>query len=226
MKEVNNAEEVKLITHNGTFHYDEILATAFLMEIFSNSTVVRTRDENIINSGDIVYDVGSVFDPSTYRFDHHQRTFNETYSSEYDVKLSSAGLIYKYFSELLFEKYGFPKSHYLYNDIKEKIYKEYVLYADAIDNGYDIFGKIIPRTMASLVGSFNDYNVSGNDAEKVSNDNFYKALEIVRIDLKNYLRKIFKDYVPKYEETYNELQEVTDEIYFTEKIFQLKQYLM
>lgn len=69
---------------------------------------------------DIVCDVGSVFDAEKLRFDHHQRSFNTYWEKEEEVKqeanpeqpnagsqpeekvkikLSSAGLIYKYYGK-------------------------------------------------------------------------------------------------------------------------------
>lgn len=33
----------------------------------------RTRDSEVLSGCEVVVDVGAVFDPSTKRFDHHQR---------------------------------------------------------------------------------------------------------------------------------------------------------
>lgn len=70
-------------THSGTFHCDEVLAVFLLSQLpdFCNHKVLRTRDQNLLDLCDIVVDVGSVFDPATKRFDHHQATFQETFSS-------------------------------------------------------------------------------------------------------------------------------------------------
>jgi len=68
--------------HSGlfTFHCDESLACFLLHQTkeFRNSKIIRSRDPKIIDNGDIVVDVGSIYNPSKYRFDHHQREFNET----------------------------------------------------------------------------------------------------------------------------------------------------
>ena len=70
-------------THSGTFHCDEVLACFLLSkhQEFSKHKILRTRDESLLAKCDIVVDVGSVFDPATKRYDHHQKTFNETFSS-------------------------------------------------------------------------------------------------------------------------------------------------
>lgn len=70
-------------THSGTFHCDEILACYLLSKHpdFAGHKVLRTRDQSLLDQCDIVVDVGNVFDPSKKRFDHHQNTFHETFSS-------------------------------------------------------------------------------------------------------------------------------------------------
>ena len=55
----------------------------------------RTRDSNILDTCDIVVDVGAVYDESKQRFDHHQRGFTEVFGHGFTTKLSSAGLVYK-----------------------------------------------------------------------------------------------------------------------------------
>lgn len=65
--------EVRLaVTHNGKFHADEVAATAVLQYLYPDLTVIRSRDEDVINSADIVYDVGGIYDHSRRRYDHHQ----------------------------------------------------------------------------------------------------------------------------------------------------------
>jgi len=64
---------------------------------------VRTRDDKVLNELDIVVDVGAVFDESKDRFDHHQQTFTTTWDESHKVyskiRLSSAGLIYKFYGK-------------------------------------------------------------------------------------------------------------------------------
>lgn len=205
-----------LVTHDGSFHYDEVLATAILEKIYPDSKLLRTRDQTKIDQGDIVYDVGRVFDPEAKRFDHHQKSFNDTFSSKYDIKMSSAGLIYKYYHEKLFALYNFNTTSPIFNQIYEKIYLEFFLPADAIDNGYDIFGEIKPRTVADVVKCFNVYNVRNNDG-KSEDERFKDALSFVSIDLANYLEYVLKDYAVNYQYFYDELLSFSEDIYYTEE---------
>lgn len=206
---------MKLVTHNGHFHYDEVLATAVLLEIYPDAELTRTRDASVIEAGDIVFDVGAEFDPAKNRFDHHQKSFDHTFSANYDIKLSSAGLIFKFFHERLFEKYGVFKTSPIFNDVKTKIYEEMFLPADAIDNGVDIAGKINPRTIADVVSSFNSYS---EDESSISEDSRFKdALSFVQTDLRNYLNHVKHGFVANYEALYNILKDFDGEIFVAEK---------
>jgi uncharacterized UPF0160 family protein len=55
---------VKIGTHNGAFHCDEALACAILTSLprFSDAEIVRTRDQKVLDTCDIVVDVGGIFD--------------------------------------------------------------------------------------------------------------------------------------------------------------------
>lgn len=209
---------MRLITHDNTFHYDEVLATAVLLKIYPNAQVTRTRDENIIKTGDIVYDVGRIYDPERNRYDHHQNTFDTKYSEKYNVKLSSAGLIYVHFHDKLFEQYGMTKENYpRYDEIVEKVYFEFFLPADAIDNGYDaIYGEIRSRTVADVVRNYNVFTKALTKAEE--DTRFRMALDFVSKDLHNYLYYVMYDYAPKYKEIYSDLKNFTGDIFITEKI--------
>lgn len=55
----------------------------------------RSRDPAILDTCDIVVDVGAIYDESKQRFDHHQRGFTEVFGHGFETKLSSAGLVYK-----------------------------------------------------------------------------------------------------------------------------------
>jgi len=106
-------------THDGSFHADEVTACALLI-IFDRidlERVVRTRDQEKLDTCEFVCDVGGIYDPKQKRFDHHQ--------SAYHGSFSSAGMILKYLNE---EKVIDDK---LYRSINRSL----VIGVDAIDNG-------------------------------------------------------------------------------------------
>ena len=64
----------KLVTHNGSFHADDIFACATLCLILEKQgkefEIIRTRDEEMIKTGDYVFDVGGIYDANKNIFDH------------------------------------------------------------------------------------------------------------------------------------------------------------
>lgn len=94
----SSSKSLSIGTHNGTFHCDEALAVFLLRQtnIYRDADLKRTRDPVILDTCDIVVDVGAVYDPERNRFDHHQRGFTEVFGHGFETKLSSAGLIYKF----------------------------------------------------------------------------------------------------------------------------------
>ena len=55
----------RIVTHSGTFHCDESLACFLLKqtEEFKDAEIIRTRDPSVIETADIVVDVGAIYDP-------------------------------------------------------------------------------------------------------------------------------------------------------------------
>ena len=65
---------MKIITHDGQFHCDEVLAIALIHEMLGNVPVERTRTistEDRENPRVWIVDVGGEYDPSRGLFDHH-----------------------------------------------------------------------------------------------------------------------------------------------------------
>ncbi|CAH0731437.1 unnamed protein product, partial [Brenthis ino] len=137
---------MKIGTHDGTFHCDEVFACYMLKLLpeYKDAEIVRTRDMNKLKECDIVVDVGSVFDHDKKLYDHHQREFNETLSSlrpelgeKYKIKLSSAGLVYIYYGERVIQAAAKDQQLTPHNlsIIYKKVYENLVEEIDAIDNG-------------------------------------------------------------------------------------------
>ncbi|KAE9411118.1 metal-dependent protein hydrolase [Gymnopus androsaceus JB14] len=126
-------------THNGTFHCDEALAVFLLRHTatYRDSEVKRSRDPAVLDTCDIVVDVGAVYDESKQRFDHHQRGFNEVFGWGFSTKLSSAGLVYKHFGkEIISNQTQLPLDHASVEILWLKLYKELIVKSiDANDNG-------------------------------------------------------------------------------------------
>jgi len=183
---------LKIGTHNGSFHCDEVLACFMLKQLpkYANSTIVRSRDPVKLDECDIVVDVGGVYDLAKNRFDHHQRTFSETYSSinpakSWKIKLSSAGLIYVHFGrEIITEilKKFSPDSvvdEKLVDILENKMYEQFVREIDAIDNGVEIAEDRKYEINTNLSSRVGHLNPSWNDKEADEEKQFEKALDMV-----------------------------------------------
>ncbi len=111
---------MRVVTHSGKFHADDVLAWALLRQFHPQSStlsLIRTRDTTTIESADIVFDVGGIYDPARGRFDHHQ--------NEYTGPLSSAGMVLLWLFE---SKWIEPK-------LRQWLDDSIVSYVDDVDNG-------------------------------------------------------------------------------------------
>jgi len=82
-----------IVTHGGKFHADDAWAVAVIKVLHPEAELVRTRDQAIIDRGDVVIDVGGIWDPALGRFDHHQKGFSGARQS--GVPYASAGLVWR-----------------------------------------------------------------------------------------------------------------------------------
>src|SRR3989344_8466592 len=91
---------MRIVTHNGRFHIDELFGIAAVMLAYPGKhQVLRTRDMEVVASADVVIDVGGIYDPSKNRFDHHQE--GGAGLRENGVPYSSFGLVWQKFGEQL-----------------------------------------------------------------------------------------------------------------------------
>lgn len=125
-----NKERITIVAHDGTFHTDDVFAVAILSLVFEGKEIeiIRSRDESIIASADIVVDVGGIYDASSYRFDHHQKEGAGV--RENGVPYASAGLVWNTFGVQLCDG----------NDEMMKNIDAFLIQGvDGPDNGYDAY---------------------------------------------------------------------------------------
>ncbi|XP_041763666.1 MYG1 exonuclease [Anopheles merus] len=165
---------VKIGTHDGIFHCDEVLACFMLQQLpqYASAEIIRTRDTSKLDECDVVVDVGATFDRARHRYDHHQASFNDTLRSlrpelnvKWDIRLSSAGLVYTYFGEevikrVLKQKLNLEPSAECLRAVYTKVYDGLISEIDAIDNGVPMFEGGEPRYnisthLSGRVGAFN-----------------------------------------------------------------------
>uniref|UniRef100_A0A1I8BNE7 UPF0160 protein MYG1, mitochondrial n=1 Tax=Meloidogyne hapla TaxID=6305 RepID=A0A1I8BNE7_MELHA len=175
-------------THDGKFHCDEVFACYMLKKLpkFADYTIVRTRDQAILDKCDVVVDVGGVYDHRTKRYDHHQREFKETMRTltglDFDTKLSSAGLIYAHYGKQLIAQIIGIESEDNPDLLRayERLYKSFIESVDAIDNGINQFEGTPKYQLASTLTSRVQYcNPAWNDPSLDPDKAFSRAKEIV-----------------------------------------------
>ncbi|RZC33531.1 UPF0160 protein [Asbolus verrucosus] len=190
----------KIGTHSGVFHCDEALACYMLKQLpeYRDAEIVRTRDRAILDTCDVVVDVGDVYNPKTNRYDHHQRGFNHNLSTvrpdlskNSTIKLSSAGLVYAHFGldvikEILQED-NYPIPANCLSNIYLYIYEGFVEELDAIDNGIPMYadGKPRYRINTNLSARIHRLNPEWNSPEAESTDElFEKAMMMAGTEFK------------------------------------------
>jgi uncharacterized UPF0160 family protein len=115
----------RLVTHNGNFHADDVFATATLFLLYGKESceLIRTRDEGVFATADIIYDVGGVYDAERNTFDHHQT--EGAGERENGVPYAAFGLIWKHFGPELVS-----------SDVLEGVDESLVQPIDANDTGF------------------------------------------------------------------------------------------
>lgn len=166
-----------LVTHNGTFHADDIFACAVLsIYLKDNIKVVRTRDEEIIKKGDYVFDIGGIYDENINRYDHHQK--EGAGKRENGIPYASIGLVWKRFGKEICGD----------EDIAKQIDEKIIQPIDANDNGVSIFDikeDIAPYTIQDVFFAYRPSFSEEQNHDEIFMKMMYFAKEIL-------LREIFK----------------------------------
>jgi uncharacterized UPF0160 family protein len=180
-------------THHGTFHCDEAMACGMLrlLDSYRSMPVVRTRDPSVIGKAAVVVDVGGEYDPSSHRYDHHQREFQEPFyaapegemwtGEKEPVRMSSAGLVFKHFGREVIQRVASRELSEAEVDLVfQRMYSALIREVDAIDNGVEPFdgdGRYRIRTgLASRIGRLNAAWNEEDSGPEVENARFKKAV--------------------------------------------------
>ena len=121
-----SSKKISVGTHNGIFHYDELISIALISILHAGKvTVVRTRDPNVLKACDIVVDVGGGI------FDHHMPGGNG--KRESGTPYASSGLVWQAFGDEILKSLGCTKDYIAL--CKERVDMEIIEDLDKIDNG-------------------------------------------------------------------------------------------
>ena len=180
--------KIRLVTHDGSFHADEVFATACLKIYYKNIKnrrvkVIRTRNSKIIENADIVYDVGNIYDPKKKRFDHHQKDGAGKRGN--GVMYSSFGLIWKHFGKEL------TQNDEIHEEIDQKLVQQ-ICAADTAHNDFVIEGTGWKAwTFDGIIKNFHPDRSLG---EKENNKVFDNMVDFFTDFLQNYIKNSKKKY--------------------------------
>jgi len=90
---------MKVATHPGNFHADDVFAVAALQLVHGELEIVRTRDPELQAAADLRVDVGGRDDPATGDYDHHQK--GGAGEREDGIRYASFGLVWREHGEAL-----------------------------------------------------------------------------------------------------------------------------
>lgn len=142
---------MRLITHDGLFHADDVLSTVILSGLFPDAEIVRTRDPQLITPGigKIIYDVGGAYDPEAAIFDHHQAGAP---LREDGVPYSSFGLVWaRYGKEWLSS--ALPGIGEDLDRVHGMVDRGFVREVDGLDNGVAFPGGASPVNLTHVIDS-------------------------------------------------------------------------
>ncbi len=175
-----NIEEANCITHNGTFHCDEVFSTILFSKLLEKVIVCRTSDLEKITGEQYVYDVGGG------ELDHHQ--FGGNGERENGVKYSSCGLVWKKFGKEIIKIYTDKNIDEIWNMMDRNL----IQCIDAGDNGQipTIDTEYRMVQIANIISEFNpNWDEDANPDEK-----FMEAIKLADIvftnEIKNVISKV------------------------------------
>ncbi|MGX6447928.1 MYG1 family protein [Patulibacter sp. S7RM1-6] len=133
-------------THSGSFHADEVFALATLRLARGPLEIVRSRDPEVLRTCALRVDVGRRYDPATGDFDHHQGGVGHR---ENGIRYASFGLVWK--------EHGVEVAGS--SETAASIDTQVVAPIDAGDNGQELYAPLIegvlPHTVSGVVAAMN-----------------------------------------------------------------------
>jgi uncharacterized UPF0160 family protein len=178
---------IRIYTHDRTFHADDAMAAAVLRMAFKEVKVIRTRDPATLRAeagqpGCFFVDVGGVYDPEKRLFDHHQPAgagFRNAEASEWPY--ASAGLVWKEYGRAAVRSVLDALDDRAVAEVSRYVDDAVIKYIDAVDCGVRV------RTAGpSLSKLFASFNPSWYEKEE---DVFPLVMDLAQVLLTNFIKR-------------------------------------
>jgi uncharacterized UPF0160 family protein len=161
---------MRIVTHSGTFHADDVFAYSVLRDALGAFEFVRTRDIALIDSADLVFDVGGVYDPAHGRYDHHMRDLPRR---DDGTPYSSVGLIWRDYGRQALPRLVPGIDEDMLDSVWQDIDATFILAIDQADNG---IASASQGHLALLIEAFNPTW----DSRQSYDDAFLEAADFAR----------------------------------------------
>jgi uncharacterized UPF0160 family protein len=139
---------MKVATHDGSFHADEVFALAALSLLDDTLEIVRTRDADALAAADARVDVGFASDPATGDFDHHQK--GGAGERPNGVRYASFGLVWREYGARICDGDA---------EVAARVDQSLVQGVDANDTGQAVVAPILdgvrPMTVDNVIAGLN-----------------------------------------------------------------------
>jgi uncharacterized UPF0160 family protein len=169
---------MKVGTHNGLHHPDDVIACSILNKIFDGVEIIRSRNPNELKECSVLIDVGGKYEPPTH-FDHHQANGPKR---DNGIPFSSCGLIWSHYGRDFIAKVLENKnvSAIDIDEIFHNIDDNFILYVDKVDN------QLVKPDSTSV----NEYIMMMNDEGSL--DAFNQAMSFMENYLTTTVKKEYK----------------------------------
>lgn len=181
--------EIKLYTHSGAAHADDVFAAAILQTAFEGNSirVIRTRNPIELKQAagmplTFLLDVGGVYDPAELLFDHHQPQ-GAGYRQP-DIKewpYATAGLVWRHYGAQAVSQMHPSLTSVQVNEVVDAIDDQVLKYIDAVDCG--IRFKSHGPSLSGIIASFNAASFETGE------DSFPLVCDLARVLLKNFINR-------------------------------------
>lgn len=159
-------KRINIVTHDGTFHLDDVLSVALIRRLYGNRAkviVTRTRDKDLLKQADWVIDVGKTYNHATKRYDHHQLQAPVRANG---IPYSTLGLLWKHYGDEL------CSGNVL---VSKAIDIEIIQVIDAHDNGIEAYQSLVEGGKVPALAMLT-YLWMPNDGEDLEVDKQFEKL--------------------------------------------------
>ena len=185
---------MKVYTHAGLFHADEVTAYTIIKMCYNSTDVSfnRLTDLSDIPSDGIVVDIGRKYDHTNKLYDHHQ----DWIPRKNGVPYASAGLIWLHYGKRVISMFTDIDKTEDIDAIHERVDRNLIQGIDAhdADNNYSLkavcgAGEVRVHSLSNIISSFNSDDVKSETSQYFA---FIDAADLVKSIISKEIKRAIK----------------------------------